>query len=255
MRAIILAGGAGIRLRPVTGSTPKPLVQIGGEPILGIVLRQLARHGFTRATLAVNHLASQIIEYVNDGRDFGLAVDYSLEQRPLGTAGPLTLIEDLPEHFLVMNGDVLCDLDLRAFLDEHIAEGCDLTIASSPRSVQLEFGVLVANQAGRLLRFDEKPVHEYQASMGIYAMRRSVIAALEKGAPFGFDQLLHQQLAAHAPVAVRPYAGFWLDIGRPSDYARANAEWPELRRRIAEARDDEQQLTGATVSSTSERHG
>ena len=138
MRAIILAGGKGTRLRPYTTLIPKPLVPIGGKySILEVVLRQLADAGFDRVTLAVNHLANLIQAYFGNGEKWGLEIDYSLEDRPLNTIGPLTLINDLPDNFLVMNGDILCDLDYRAFFENHVATGADgtatgLAITGSP---------------------------------------------------------------------------------------------------------------------------
>ena len=143
MRAIILAGGKGTRLRPYTISLPKPLVPIGGEmPILEIVIRQLAKCGFTHVTLAVNHMANIIQAFFGDGSRWGLKIDYSLEEQPLSTIGPLTLIRDLPENFIVMNGDVLCNLNYSEFLNYHTQRGNDVTVSSYVREVNIDFGVL-----------------------------------------------------------------------------------------------------------------
>ena len=116
MRAIILAGGKGTRLRPYTYSLPKPLMPIGGEmPILEVILKQLKNHGFREVTITVNYMAKIIQAFFGDGKEWGLKIDYSLEQKPLGTVGPLTLIDNLPETFLVMNGDLLTDLNYKEY--------------------------------------------------------------------------------------------------------------------------------------------
>lgn len=233
MRAVILAGGAGTRLRPFTATLPKPLVPIGEKPILEIVLGQLRRAGCTRATLAVSRGSATLTRAVfGDGEAVGLAVDYAIEPTPLGTVGPLTLIDDLPDHVLVMNGDVLTDLDLRALYARHVAGGADVTVAACPRRVHVDFGVLRCDAAGRLVAFAEKPTHELLVSMGVYCLRREVLARLPRGAPYGFDQLMLDGIARHDAVDVVTFDGFWLDIGRPEDYDRANELYPSLRARL-----------------------
>src|SRR5713101_5658997 len=143
MRAVILAGGKGTRLKPYTTLIPKPLVPLGGRySVLEIVLMQLAKAGFDHVTLAVNHLSELIKAYFGSGERWKIRLDYSLEDVPLGTIGPLTLIDDLPDSFLVMNGDVLCDLDYRAFFDGHAKRGSDVSVAVYRRSVNVDFGVL-----------------------------------------------------------------------------------------------------------------
>ena len=137
-RAVILAGGKGTRLRPYTVVLPKPLMPIGEYPILEVVIRQLARQGFDRITIAVNHQAQLIIAFCGDGSRWGVRIDYSLEDRPLGTMGPLRLIDDLPPHFLVMNGDVLTDLSFVDFYLEHAASDRLFTISSHERVQQVD---------------------------------------------------------------------------------------------------------------------
>lgn len=231
-RAVILAGGAGKRLRPYTTVLPKPLMPLGEYPILEIILRQLAAQGFDHVTLAVNHQAEIIKAFFNSGERWGLRVDYSLETQPLGTMGPLRLIPDLPEDFIVMNGDVLTDLDFAAFLDRHRAEGNLFTVSAYQRENQVDYGVLVLDKTGRLAAFEEKPVHRYNVSMGVYALNRAVLADIPAGKRFGFDQLMLSLLEQGKPVAVRPYDGYWLDIGRPDDYMKAIDEFDQMRDRF-----------------------
>jgi len=230
MRAIILAGGKGTRLRPYTITLPKPLVPVGGEmPIIEVIIRQLAKAGFSRLTFAVNHKANLIRAYCGDGSQWGLKIDYSLEDTPLSTIGPLTLIEDLPENFLVMNGDLLCDLDFRALLDRHIKSGNMVTVASYKRSVNSDFGVLHIDGNGGVSGFEEKPVFHFDVSMGVYCMNRSVITALKRGAPYGFDNLMLDGIRDGLRIEAVPFSGYWLDIGRPEDYDLANQEFAQLK--------------------------
>src|SRR5947209_19179206 len=164
-RAVILAGGRGTRLRPYTVVLPKPLMPIGDFPILEVIVRQLARAGFGRITMAVNQQAELIKAFFQDGAKWGLRIDYSLEDKPLGTMGPLRLIGDLPAHFLVMNGDVLTDLDFAAFFEAHSSTNSLFTISSYVREHKIDYGVL--GTADQVLRdFKEKPTASYEVSMG-----------------------------------------------------------------------------------------
>src|SRR5690242_19939529 len=147
--AVILAGGKGTRLRPYTVVLPKPLMPIGEYPILEVVVRQLAAHRFDRVTMAVNHQAELIRAFFGDGSKWNLRIDYSLEDEPLGTMGPLRLIADLPQHFLVMNGDILSDLSYGSFFEEHVAANRLFTISSHRRTSVIDYGVL-ETRAGML---------------------------------------------------------------------------------------------------------
>ncbi|MFD9002649.1 NDP-sugar synthase [Streptomyces sp. NPDC059582] len=226
MHAVILAGGKGVRLRPYTTALPKPLVPIGDRhAILEIVLRQLATAGFTHCTIAIGHLGEIIRAYVGDGSQWGMTVDYATEENPLGTMGPLlTLRERLPETFLVMNGDVLTDLDYADVLRRHEESGAPLTIATYQRKVHIDFGVLTT-AASKVVAFTEKPSVDYRVSMGVYGLSRSTLDGYTPGLPLGFDELVLDLLAAQSPPHAYDFDGYWLDIGRPDDYDRANAEF------------------------------
>ena len=229
MRAIILAGGKGTRLLPFTTLIPKPLVPLGGKySILEIVLMQLAKAGFTHVTLAVNHLSNLIMAYFGNGERWGLKLDYSLEDKPLSTIGPLTLIKDLPEDFLVMNGDILCDLDYNQFFNAHIARNSDVSVSVYRREVKVDFGVLQYNEDCELTAFQEKPSYSFDVSMGIYCLKRRAIERLEAGKPYGFDNLMLDGLKEGNSIWVRPFTGYWLDIGRPDDYQYADEHFEEL---------------------------
>ena len=228
--AVILAGGKGVRLRPYTTCLPKPLVPIGEEhSILDIVLTQLSAQGFRSATLAIGHLGQLIRAYIGDGSRWDMSVDYQPEESPLGTMGPLiAMLDRLPEHFLVMNGDVLTDLDYSDLLRTHVATGAPLTVATYDRSVKIDFGVL--ESAGeRIVGFREKPSLDYSVSMGVYALSRSTLLGYPEGEPLGFDDLVLDLLAEGDFPAAYRFGGYWLDIGRPDDYDRANHEFAQIR--------------------------
>ena len=231
-RAVILAGGMGTRLRPYTVVLPKPLMPIGDYPILEVVVRQLAHLGFDRITLAVNHQAELIRAFFGDGSKWKVRIDYSLEDQPLGTMGPLRLIPELPAHFLVMNGDILTDLDFAAFHDEHVSNDRLFTISSHKREQKVDYGVLESDAKGFLTGFHEKPTHRYEVSMGIYMVSRKVREYVPANGVYGFDNLMRDLLEARKRVAVKPFSGYWLDIGRADDYVQAIDEFKTMKSRF-----------------------
>jgi NDP-sugar pyrophosphorylase family protein len=231
-RAVILAGGKGTRLRPYTVVLPKPLMPIGDYPILEVIVRQLARGGFSRITLAVNHQAELIKAFFEDGSKWNVKIDYSREDEPLGTMGPLKLIRDLPEHFLVMNGDTLTDLDFAGFHERHEKGGDLFTISSALREHLVDFGVLEPDAAGHLAGFKEKPRLTYEVSMGVYMCSRAVLERIPSGRPYGFDQLMLDLIRTGKPARLVRHTGYWLDIGRPDDYAQAIEDFERLRPRL-----------------------
>jgi NDP-sugar pyrophosphorylase family protein len=230
-RAVVLAGGKGSRLRPYTVVLPKPLMPIGEYPILEVILRQLARQGFDRVTLAVNHQAEIVRAFCGDGSRWGIRIDYSLETAPLSTIAPLRLISDLPENFLLMNGDVLTDLPMGKLYQEHVSQKRQFTIAAFKRTHIVDYGVLHVSE-NRLTGFEEKPKLQYLVSMGVYIVNRSVLDRVPAGQKYGFDDLMLDMLARKESVHVERYSGYWLDIGRVDDYMRAVEEFEERRQQL-----------------------
>jgi len=230
MHAVILAGGKGVRLRPYTTALPKPLMPVGdSHSILEIVLHQLAAYGFTSVTLAINHLGQLIRAFVGDGSRWGIKVDYAEESSPLSTAGPLfALKRSLPEHFLVMNSDVLTDLNFAHLLSEHMRFGAPLTVATAPRTTRIDFGVLEI-EGKKIVGFVEKPSVVHRVCMGVYGISRETLAPYPEGVPLGFDRLVLDLIERRCPPATYEYDGFWLDIGRPGDYDEANQRFAGLR--------------------------
>jgi len=231
-RAVILAGGRGTRLHPFTIALPKPLVPVGDQPILEIVIRQLIAHGFSHITLAVNHQAEIIRAYFGDGGRWKVKIDYSMENKPLSTMAPLRLIPDLPDDFLVMNGDVLTDLAFDRFLDEHSRGKQLFTISAAAREQTIDYGVLQMGTDGYLSGFEEKPKTPYCVSMGVYCVNKKVLDLIPQGEAFGFDQLMLKMIADRERVRVVVHDGYWLDIGRPDDYQKALEDWPILRTKL-----------------------
>jgi NDP-sugar pyrophosphorylase family protein len=230
--AIVLAGGLGSRLRPYTVVLPKPLMPIGEMPILEVILRQLKLHDFSQVILAVNHQADILKAYFGDGTRFGIDISYSLETKPLGTMGPLRHIEHLPEDFIVMNGDILCDLNFSDFFLTHENNNRLFTISAAERTHTVDYGVLERNSSGNLAGFREKPQTSYLVSMGVYCVNRAILDWIPQDKNFGFDQLMLSLLASEKSVVVEPHQGYWLDIGRPDDYHQAIAEWPQVKSRL-----------------------
>ena len=231
-RAIVLAGGKGTRLAPYTTVLPKPLMPIGEMPILEVLIRQLRKCGIRNITLAVGHLSSILMAYFGDGVRFGVDITYSHEDQPLGTAGPLALLARPEETFMVMNGDLLTDLDFVAMAEAHQRSGSVGTIGLYRRDVTIDLGVIVADDAGAVSEYIEKPVYSYLVSMGMYVFEPRALDFIPAGRHFDLPDLIRALIAAGERVSSYRHEGFWLDIGRPDDYQRAQHEFEALRARI-----------------------
>lgn len=225
MRALLLAGGRGTRLAPYTSVLPKPLMPIGDSSVLEVVVGQLASAGVERITLCVGYL-SHLIRAVLDGANHGAQVDYVQEPEPLGTAGPLRLVNGLDSTFLVMNGDILTTLDYSELVRHHRESGNVLTIAAHERTVKVDYGVIeVADGTDRVAGYEEKPAMPALVSMGIYICEPSLLAKVPIGRHFDFPQLVDALLADGDQVGVYKYDGMWFDIGRQEDYEAAAEAW------------------------------
>jgi NDP-sugar pyrophosphorylase family protein len=231
-RAVILAGGKGTRLRPYTVVLPKPLMPIGEYPILEVIIRQLAMQGFERITLLVNHQAELIRAFFGDGEKWDVQIDYSIESEPLSTIAPLGLVKDLPQNFLLMNGDILTDLNFEELLRSHVENRNLFTVAAARREHLVDYGVLGVDDNNVLSSFQEKPSLHYLVSMGIYAVNRDILKLIPPGKRYGFDNLMMDLLANKEVVHVKQCSNYWLDIGRVDDYMRAIDEFDKMREQL-----------------------
>lgn len=223
MKAIILAGGKGTRLAPYTTVFPKPMLPIDNRPILEIVIQQLASYGFTDIVLSVGYLSELIQAYFQNPQKLpeGVSLTYIREDEPLGTAGSLSLVPDITDTFLMMNGDVLTTLDYDQFFEFHRANQGLVTIAMHKRQVNIDFGVLSVDVTSTLTAYTEKPTLDYLVSMGVYIFEPTVLRYIEPGKRLDFPDLIKQLLADNKKVQGYPTDAYWLDIGRHDDYEEA----------------------------------
>jgi NDP-sugar pyrophosphorylase family protein len=233
MEAIILAGGKGTRLAPYTTVFPKPLMPIDGMPILEIVVRQLAHFRIREIVFTVSQQSEPLLSaYFRNGSQYGVAIRYSKEEEALGTAGPLSIIPNLPETFLVMNGDILTTLNYQKLVRYHRQHQGIVTIAMTQKKVPLELGVMEFNHAHRLTQYIEKPTLSYSVSMGIYVFEREILKWIPSKKYFDFPELIQKLIKQRVKVICYPSNDFWLDIGRHEDYEEAQKKFQEMRKKL-----------------------
>jgi NDP-mannose synthase len=227
MKSVVLAGGKGTRLAPYTHILPKPLMPIGDMPILEILIRQMKACGVDQVILTVGHLSELIRTFFSDGSRIGVDIVYSYEECPLGTAGPLALIDGLTETFLVCNGDVLTDLNINKLVAFHKANGGAATIAMYARQVKIDLGVIRLNGGNTIQEYIEKPTMDYNVSMGMYVFEPSVLRFIQKGERLDFPDLVKMLLDHGEKVVGYPFTGYWQDLGRADDYQQAMIDFEE----------------------------
>lgn len=232
MKTVILAGGAGRRLIPYTVVLPKPLMPVGDFPILEVLIRQLKKHHLTDLTIAVGYLGNLIQTFFGDGKKLGVRIKYNIETKPLGTVGALAHISGLHKTFMVMNGDLLTTLDYSKMIAFHKKHKPLASIAVQKRSVKVDFGVVKLNHTQELMRYIEKPNLFYQVSMGVYIFEPQVVKYIRKGQKLDFPDLINLLLKKGERVCAYPSEDFWLDIGRPDDYALAVEIFEKSRKKF-----------------------
>jgi dTDP-glucose pyrophosphorylase len=226
--AVLMAGGLGTRLRPLTDATPKPLLDIGGKPLLETIIGSLAAHGFRRLYVSVNYRADQIEAHFGDGADRGLEIHYLREDEFLGTAGALSLLPAAPEApLLVMNGDILTRLDFGQLMDFHTAEGADLTMCIRQISTRVPYGVVDLDE-NRVVAITEKPEQQHFVNAGIYVLAPAVVAGIAHGRHLDMTELAQEVGARGGTVVAFPIREYWLDVGQPADYERAQHDYPRV---------------------------
>jgi NDP-mannose synthase len=224
MKALILAGGKGTRLRPYTTVIPKPLMPVGDFPILEIILRQLKRAGVSDVILAVGYMSQLFQAFFEDGKRLGLGISYSLEEKPLGTAGPIGLVLDqLGGDFIVMNGDLLTTLDYKNLFEHHKQRSAAATIATYTREVKVDFGVVETDDRQELSAYREKPLYTFDVSMGVNVLNAEVLReVLIPGQYLDIPDLMLRLKSLGKRVACYREDCYWLDIGRVDDYQIAS---------------------------------
>ncbi|HEY5312003.1 MAG TPA: sugar phosphate nucleotidyltransferase [Pirellulales bacterium] len=236
MRAILLAGGKGTRLQPFTAVFPKPLVPLDDMPVIELLVQQLAHYGLVDLTVVTGHLAELIQAFLGDGSRFGVRIKYFKEPTPLDTAGCLGLLEPGSEPFLVMNGDLLTTLDFGRLLAFHRTNRPLATIASYRRQVKIDLGVLESDDQGRLVDYIEKPTYDFSVSMGVYCFDPAVCRYVRPGERVSMPELMLRLRDAGQPILCYREDCYWLDIGRPDDYARAIEDFRADRARFLPVR-------------------
>jgi len=221
---VLMAGGRGQRLRPLTDLCPKPLLRIGDKPILEIILENFVSQGFRTFYISINYMAEKVVEHFGDGSRFGVSISYLREDQPLGTAGALTLLPELTEPFLVMNGDLLTKVNFAHLLDFHAAQQGVATMCVRPYTSQIPYGVVHVD-GNDLVRIEEKPTQTVFVNAGIYALSPEALARIPKGQAYDMPALFEALMAEKARTLAFPVREYWMDIGRVGDYEQAQTDY------------------------------
>lgn len=220
IQAVVMAGGEGKRLHPLTENTPKPMLEVGDRPLLEIIIDQLKDFGVGRVHLATHHNRDKITNHFGDGKEFGIDIDYVAEDRPLGTAGALGLMETPDQTVLVVNGDILTEMDFKAMLAFHREQQSTMTVAVREYDLQLPYGVVECD-GPKVRELTEKPVYRYFVNAGIYLLEPDVYSHIPSVEQFDMTDLIQALLDADLPVSSFPIREYWSDIGQYEDYEKA----------------------------------
>lgn len=227
-KVILMVGGLGTRLRPLTENTPKPMLKVGDKPILETIIENFAKYGFTNITLSVNYKSNIIKNYFGDGSEFGVNIDYIEEEKRLGTAGALSLLRDKPnEPFFVMNGDLLTNVNFEHLLDFHMHQNSLATMCVREYEQQVPFGVVNIND-GKITSIQEKPINKFFVSAGIYLLSPEVLNLIPQNEFYDMPTLFEQLIMKNKNVISFPLREYWIDIGRIEEYEKANTEYDEV---------------------------
>lgn len=223
MQAVIMAGGFGTRLRPLTADMPKPMLPVGDRPLLEVILRQLQASGIRRVNVTTHYMADKIIDHFGNGDKFGVEMKYVAEDKPLGTAGALGLMGSPQETLLVMNGDILTDVDLKALLTYHQEQKAVLTVGVRKYEVKVPYGV-IESDGPYVRKVVEKPSLTFFVNAGVYLLEPLAHGYIPTGVRFDMPDLISRLIAEKHCVACFPILEYWLDIGRHGDYDQANQD-------------------------------
>ena len=225
---VLMAGGMGTRLLPLTEDCPKPMLQIGGRPILETILLNFIEHGFRQFYISVNYKSDVIVDYFGDGTRWGVEIQYVHETRKLGTAGALSLLPHLlTQPILVMNGDLLTKINFSQLLYFHISHQSKATMCVREYDFQVPYGVVKIN-SHHIVSIDEKPVHRFFVNAGAYVLEPEVLEAIPENEYFDMPTLFEKLIAQETETAAFPIREYWLDVGQLADFERANGEFMQV---------------------------
>ena len=227
-RVVLMVGGLGTRLRPLTQDTPKPMLKVGNKPILQTIVEKFAEYGFVNITMCVNFNASIIRDYFGDGKEFGVNIDYVLEEKRMGTAGALSLLKERPsEPFFVMNGDLLTNVNFEHIFNYHMINKATATMCVREYDYEVPYGVVKMND-NKITAIAEKPVQKFFVSAGIYMLSPEILDLIPKNEFYDMPALFEKLIKLSKNVISFPIREYWLDIGRMEEYQRANEEYKEV---------------------------
>ncbi len=224
-KVVLMVGGLGSRLRPLTENVPKPMLHVGDKPILQTIVEKFVSYGFVNIVMCVNYKSEVIQDYFGDGSRFGASIEYVFENKRMGTAGALSLLQEKPEKpFFVMNGDLLTNINFENLLDFHMANRATATMCVRKYDFQVPYGVLKIDN-GKIKAIEEKPVHKFFVSAGIYLLNPSSLKLIPKDEFYDMPTLFEKLIALNENVVSFPIREYWLDIGKMDEYERANREY------------------------------
>ena len=227
-RVVLMVGGLGTRLRPLTQDTPKPMLKVGNKPILQTIVEKFAEYGFVNITMCVNFNASIIRDYFGDGKEFGVNIDYVLEQKRMGTAGALSLLKERPsEPFFVMNGDLLTNVNFEHILNYHTLNKATATMCVREYDYEVPYGVVKMND-NKIIEIAEKPVQKFFVSAGIYMLSPEILDIIPQDEFYDMPTLFEKAIAQDKNVISFPIHEYWIDIGRLEEYQKANEEYAKV---------------------------
>ena len=222
-QAVIMAGGFGLRLRPLTNELPKPMLPMGDKPLMEIIMGQLREAGIRQVNVTTHHKSEKITQHFGDGSNFGLQINYVTEDRPLGTVGGLTLMPTPAETILVMNGDILTQIGFKAMLDYHREHDADLTMAVQMCDIQIPYGVIECDGTF-ITSLREKPQLDFMVNAGIYLLEPNVFSLIPKDTEYDMTDLVQDSVDNRLTVVAFPIREYWIDIGKYSDYEQAQED-------------------------------
>lgn len=228
--AIIMAGGEGKRLRPLTETTPKPLLIVGGKPIIEYNIDRLKQVGIKNITLSINYLGDQLIDYFGDGISRKLNIQYVREDKPLGTIGSILLVNDFHhEDIIVMNSDLLTNIDFKDFYKSFKDSGADMAVAATSYHVDVPYGVLEADESNQVLSLKEKPRYTYYSNAGIYILKKELLKMIPQDQFYDITDLMKRILEMNLKMLTYPINGYWLDIGKHEDFKKAQEDIKHIK--------------------------